>query len=195
MDHPGDAPRAVPGQALVQADDVHVVEEVQHQSDSHVQRDAEEVIVRAAAVALGVRSLQPARVRLDHGVQVEVDGVCPDRLVFVEAYARQGALKGAQLKKISQDVLKLSMLRRTLSTVGLRTVIVLASSEADRSIRGWVRHAADVLDVEFLVVDLDEPLRGRIVSAQAGQVMVNVSAFDQTQQELAEAVAPDIAGS
>lgn len=192
MDHLGDAPGAEPLHERVQADAGQVVEAVRHQSDSRVQRDAEEVVLRAAAAALGVRSLQPARVRLADGVHIEVDGVCPDRLVFAEAYARQGRLKDAQLEKISQDVLKLSLLRRTLAADDVRAVIVLASSEAERSIRGWVRHAADVLDVAFLVVALDESLRTRITDAQRGQLMVTIPE-DLTQREAHEREAPDTA--
>jgi hypothetical protein len=35
---------------------------------------------------------------------VAVDARSPDNSVFVEAYARQSSLKGAQLKKIGQDI-------------------------------------------------------------------------------------------
>ena len=135
-----------------------------HHSDSRVQRDAEAVILQLAAHKLGVPEL------------LQVDGVSPDQTVYAEAYARQGALKGAQLKKISQDVLKLSLIRRTDPRPELRTVIVLASQEADQSIRGWLRHGADVLGVDFLVVELDQDWRSRITAAQTTQLMVNVPA-------------------
>ncbi len=76
-----------------------MVERGTHLSDSGVQRDAEDVILQQAAAALGVRLLAPTNHQLPDGVHVEIDGVSPDRQVFVEAYARQGRLKGAQLKK------------------------------------------------------------------------------------------------
>ncbi len=95
----------------------------------------------------------------------------------MEAYARQGRLKGAQLKKIGQDILKLSLIRRTCGTE-VRTVIVLASPEAEQSIRGWLRYAADVFGVELLVVEIEEVWRERIRAAQAKQLMVNIPAGD-----------------
>lgn len=147
-----------------------------HRSDSRVQRDAETVILELACQALGVPELRPGRYVLADGVQVQVDGVSPDRTVYAEAYARQGPLRGAQLKKISRDVLKLSLIRRTDPRPDLRTVIVLASQEADQSIRGWLRHGADVLGVDFLVIELDQDWRSRITAAQTTQLMVNLPA-------------------
>lgn len=154
-----------------------MVERGTHLSDSGVQRDAEDVILQQAAAALGVRLLAPTNHQLPDGVHVEIDGVSPDRQVFVEAYARQGRLKGAQLKKVGQDILKLSLIRRTCGTE-VRTVIVLASPEAEQSIRGWLRYAADVFGVELLVVEIEEVWRERIRAAQAKQLMVNISAGD-----------------
>ena len=97
-----------------------------HQSDAGVQRDAEAVILALAARALGVPRLEPGQYALAEGVTVSVDGVSADRTVYAEVYARQGPLKGAQLKEISQDVLKLSLIRRVDAAPDLRTVVVLA---------------------------------------------------------------------
>jgi hypothetical protein len=146
-------------------------------SDSAVQREAEPIILARAAALLGVRSLAPGRFPLANGVEVHVDGVSPDGRVFIEAYARQGPLKGAQLKKIGQDILKLSLVRRTAETE-VRTVIVLASEEAKQSIRGWLRHATEVLGIEIVVVEISDALRAGIKAAQARQVMVNVAIGD-----------------
>jgi len=65
---------------------------------------------------------------------------------------------------------------RTDPRPDLRTVIVLASLEADQSIRGWLRHGADVLGVDFLVIELDQDWRSRITAAQTTQLMVNLPA-------------------
>lgn len=106
-------------------------------------------------------------------MHIELDAISFDGTVVVEAYARQGALKGAQLKKVAQDVLKLALLERAGGHVQ-RRVIVFASVEAEQSVGGWVRLAADHFGVEFLVVEIPEALRGLILSAQGRQVMVNV---------------------
>jgi len=63
-----------------------------HRSYSRVQRDAEAVILGLACQALGVPELRPGRYVLADGVQVQVDGVSPDRTVYAEAYGPSGGL-------------------------------------------------------------------------------------------------------
>lgn len=150
-----------------------MTERATYLSSSRVQQDAESVILDAASELLGCGPLTPRRVTLSNGVHVEVDGVSADEGVFAEAYARQGALRGAQLKKIAQDILKLAMARRVRGEVDV--VIVFASQEAHDSIRGWLRHAADSFGVRLLVVDIAEEWREKIRKAQRGQIMVNLN--------------------
>ena len=83
-------------------------------------------------------------------------------------------MKGAQVKKISQDVLKLALLKRDARLQHSRALVAFASEEAHASITGWIRSAAEQFGVELLVVDIPESLRDEIVSAQARQMMVNV---------------------
>lgn len=97
-----------------------------HQGDSYEQRSAEPLIRRAVSVAVGVE-LAPRSLRLDGGARVDVDGVAPDESVFVEIFAHQGRLKGAQFHKVARDALKL--------ITGIAT--------AERTMRGWLhRHDA-----------------------------------------------------
>lgn len=51
--------------------------------------------------------LTPRSLRLGGGARVDVDGVAPDESVFVEIFAHQGRLKGAQFHKVARDALKL----------------------------------------------------------------------------------------
>jgi len=91
----------------------------EHLSDSSVQRRAEATFIAALADSLGLVLLaSPGRISLAGDVWVEVDARSPDSSVFVEAYARQGSLKGAQVKK--QDILKLALLQREATFVGTR---------------------------------------------------------------------------
>lgn len=161
----------------------------EHLSDSSVQRLAEATIIAALAHSIGLELLaNPGRITLAGDVWVEVDARSPDSSVFVEAYARQGSLKGAQLKKIGQDILKLALLQREASFADTRAIIAFASDEARDSVRGWLRRAADAFGVELLVVPISEDLRNEILSAQRRQVMVNV---DVTLADVAEDVQPD----
>ncbi|SIM54915.1 hypothetical protein [Micromonospora cremea] len=150
-------------------------EEAPHQSDSQTQRRAEEEIVAGLAASLGVVLTKPARIALSGGVFVEVDAATPDMGVVVEAYARQGRLKGAQPKKIAQDVLKLALLKREPGWEGTRTIIAFASHDARDSISGWLARAAAEFGVELFVVEIPEALRARILNTQRHQVMVNAN--------------------
>ncbi|MGX1596143.1 hypothetical protein ACWIDS_03575 [Dietzia maris] len=158
-----------------------------HQSDSAVQREAETAIVAALAAKLGVDLVGGGILSLSGGARISLDARSEDGKVAVEAYARQGTLKGGQLKKIAQDVLKLALLRREPGYTEVRPIIVFASEEARSSITGWVKHAAGVFGVELHVVDIDPGLREAIIATQLRQKMVNVdmsaAADDLTVQE------------
>ena len=158
-----------------------------HQSDSAVQREAETAIIDALAAKLGVALATGGTLSLDEGVRIHLDARSENGKVAVEAYARQGTLKGGQLKKIAQDVLKLALLRREPGYTDVRPIIVFASEEARSSITGWVKHAAGVFGVELHVVDIDPGLREAIIATQLRQKMVNVdmsaAADDLTIQE------------
>lgn len=157
-----------------------------HPSDSAVQQQAEACIIASLADTLGLYPVPaPGRITLPGGVWVEVDACCRDNSVFVEAYARQGPLKGAQLKKIAQDILKLALLKREATFADSRAIIAFASHEARDSVRGWLRRAAETFGVELLVVPISENLRDKIVSAQKRQEMVNV---DVSHADIAEDV-------
>ncbi len=147
-----------------------------HPSSSAVQLEAEVSIVAAASTTLSadlVRERDITSIPVGAGAHVEVDGATRDRSVVVEAYARQGKLKGAQLKKIAQDVLKLAVIKDELGRAGTRAVIAFADESARQSTGGWVREAADRFGVELLTVEVSAELRQKILAAQRRQVMVN----------------------
>lgn len=169
-----------------------------HASDSTVQAEAEAVIIDAfAADQQVVLERRPSRLPVGEGVWVEVDARSEDPPVFVEAYARQGRLKGAQLKKVAQDILKLALLRRQSAHAEARAVVVFASVEAERSVTGWLRQAAATFEVELCVVDIPEQDRQRILAAQERQKMTNLemSASDLAEDLAVPPVGRDEAGA
>lgn len=143
-----------------------------HRSSSREQQEAEPLILAWVAAELGV-PLAPTRVELRGGSSVEVDGVDDARSVFVEVYARQGTLKGGQVKKVAQDLLKLALLGKNRPDA--RLILVLASAEAALTVRGrkWLAEAVEEFGVEVLVADLDDGVRDRLRAAQTRQIMVN----------------------
>jgi uracil-DNA glycosylase len=144
-----------------------------HASDSSEQQQAEELIVAAAAQHYGA-PLKPAQVNLRGGSFVKVDGVNLETLrpIFVEAFARQGILKGGQLHKLQGDVLKLALLAK--HHPGAQLAIAVADQRvAQRLASGWLGEAIRGFSIEVIVADLPDDLRKTIRDAQLRQTMVN----------------------
>jgi hypothetical protein len=82
-----------------------------HRSDSLAQRVAEPLILAGIAKSVG-RDLSPKSLKLPNGARVDVDGVDSAESVFVEVFAKQGRLRGAQFHKVARDALKLITLTK-----------------------------------------------------------------------------------
>jgi len=138
-----------------------------HPSHSQAQLDAEPLMIAAVGETIGV-TLSKKRLALGE-VFCEVDGVSGDEGVLVEAFAHQGAMKGGQLKKVSEDSLKLVTLARTRP--GARMIIAFADEQAAKSFMGrsWKAEALRLWDIEILVVELNADTRGGIRAAQVKQ--------------------------
>ena len=147
----------------------------EHLSSSVIQTMAEKKIVAAVAAGRGIKLIcKPGKITLAGGVNIEVDAATADESVVVEAYARQGKLKGAQPKKIAQDILKLALLKREAGRERTEAIVAFASQQARDSISGWLRQAAETFDVQLEVVDIPQDLRDQILQAPSRQVMVNL---------------------
>jgi len=115
-----------------------------------------------------------ARTTLPNGARIDVDGYRPDPLTYAEVFARQGKLKGGQIQKVAQDVLKLVTVRKLLApNAQLYVVFADKSAAAIPNGRGWLAEAARAWDVKPLVVRLDTKLRGELNKAQDRQRMIN----------------------
>lgn len=143
-----------------------------HRSDSLAQREVEQLIRVGVAELVGL-PLAPRSFELPNGSRVDVDGADANGEVFVEIFARQGRLKGAQFHKVARDALKLITL--TKDWEGVRRIIAFGDGEAAACVRGssWLSEALTSWNVEVVVVDLDQTVRDGIQAAQARQVMIN----------------------
>lgn len=148
-----------------------------HRSDSLAQREAEPLIRAGVEKLVGV-TLSPKSFELPNGSRVDVDGADDNGVVFVEIFARQGGLKGAQFHKVARDALKLITL--TKNREGARRIIAFGDEEAAACVSGrsWLAEALTSWNVEVMVVDLDPAVRDGVRAAQARQVMVNASGAD-----------------
>jgi hypothetical protein len=122
------------------------------------------------AIAKTIRvPLAKKRLPVAADVYCEVDGVSPDERVLVEAFAHQGTMRGAQLKKVSEDALKLVSLAK--GRTDTRLIIAFADELAAKSFLGssWKAEALRIWDVEVLVVELHGNVRAGIRDAQVRQ--------------------------
>lgn len=143
-------------------------------SDSTVQRLAEAAILEAFARQREETLVEPVPTISLGTTRLHPDAVTLRERYVVEAFARQGALKPGQKKKVAQDILKLALLRQTEGWTDAKPVIAFADEAALASVTGWLREAAAQFKVELVCVEIDEDLREGIRHAQARQVMVNV---------------------
>lgn len=98
--------------------------------DASVQTTAE-IALRAEASRLLGADLTARRLTLPGENHVAVDGVADDPRILCEIFARVGTLKGGQVKKIAEDLLKLVTVRRLLPEwADARIVRAFASEEA-----------------------------------------------------------------
>lgn len=139
-----------------------------HASDSAVQLAAEPLMVQAVAAKIGV-PLAKTRLPIGDGVECEVDGASADRTVLVEAFAHQGAMRGAQIKKVSEDAFKLVTLAK--GHTDMKLILAFADELAARSVlgRSWKAEALRLWGVEVLVVELPDDVRVGIHEAQVRQ--------------------------
>ncbi len=133
-------------------------------ADSPVQREAETTIIGLASKLLHVE-LSERTVRLPGGSLVEIDGATKDLSVLVQAFARQGPMKGGQKRKVALDVLKLITVRKHHPDANV--CLAFCDESARESITGWAAEAIDIWDVKTFVVPLDEDLRNRLLRSQA----------------------------
>ena len=141
-----------------------------HPSDSAVQRRAEGLILAELSSRFGVVLEQ--RVELELGdASVEVDGVDKDQSYFVEVFSRVGTLKGGQVKKVSEDALKLMAVGENRPNSKL--VLAFASHEAADSIRGWRSAVISALDIQIEIVELGPGEQAKIEAVQIKQRMEN----------------------
>lgn len=143
-----------------------------HKSDSSEQREAEAYILESLEADLPAKFDPTARLPID--ARVQPDAIDPARKIIVEVYSRVGPVKGAQLHKIKGDILKLALIGQQAGSEW-RRILCFASEEAAAYVarQSWIAAAVRHFGIEVLVVPLSDEHRGRVMSAQDRQRMVN----------------------
>jgi hypothetical protein len=141
-----------------------------HKSNSTEQQFAECCMLRAIETKLGLRFVVGATL----GIGVQPDGIDPEKQVVVEAYARVGELKGAQLHKVKADILKLAYIEKRLGP-GWRKIMCFGSAEAAAFLLGasWAAQAARAFGIVVHIEPLPTEQAQAVRAAQERQRMVN----------------------
>lgn len=140
-----------------------------HPSDSAAQRDAEDVILAAIAEQIGVE-LSRTSIPTGNGGRVEIDGASEDHSALVEVYARQGALAGAQPKKLATDALKLTWIGKEVQAK--RLILAVADERVESYLRrpsAWLTQALIDLGVEVIRVEVGATISENLQRAQRSQ--------------------------
>jgi hypothetical protein len=125
-------------------------------------------MVVALAGKLGVE-LAPRRLVLPNGSRMEIDGATEDWTILAEAWAHQGAPRGAQVHKVARDALKLVVASRVLE--GPRLILLFSDEAAAAPFRGasWIATALREFAIEVQVVPLPVDIREAVHLAQRRQ--------------------------
>lgn len=140
-----------------------------HPSLSEVQQEAETVALELLRRRDGYKTLAAREVPVG-SARCKPDGVNSSGSRIVEIYARVGQLKGAQSKKVATDILKFAAIRQQPGFTGSRCEIWFVDKTAKESVKGWMKEAASIFEVDLKVLpDFPEELRGRLLKAQERQ--------------------------
>lgn len=138
--------------------------------DSAEQRAAESTMLELLGRELGV-TFAKHRLVSDGGAAVEVDGVCLQPPILVEAFAHQGGLRVGQKHKVTNDAFKLAWAGTTLLP-GARKILLFsdeAAASGFRSTRSWAATAIAHFGLEIRVVTLPSEVRESVRRAQKRQ--------------------------
>ncbi len=106
---------------------------------------------------------------------IQPDFYSGEKRIIGEIFAHIGKPKKAQDNKISNDILKMLLLEK-ISGVPYRKIIVVCDKEEEKKLCGLSALGESIrqFGIEVLYVEIDEALRGEILSAQERQKMTNV---------------------
>ncbi len=138
--------------------------------DSAEQRAAERVLIETLGADLGV-VFGKSRRRTAEGATAELDGVCEEPPILVEAWAHQGPPRSAQKHKVMTDTLKLVWAESVFFPAGARKILAFADEEAAAHFRrgSWMAAAIAHFGIEVRVVPLPDEQRAQIRTAQERQ--------------------------
>ena len=144
-----------------------------HPSTSSAQQLAEAELVQGLARELDV-SLSRKTLPLSDEATVKLDGYSEVDRVLCEAFARLRSPKAGQKRKLSTDILKLTLAGRVLEG-SWRKVIVVACPEVHAWLTGrsWQALAAREFNIEVRIVPLSDETACAVRKAQGQQAMVN----------------------
>jgi hypothetical protein len=145
-------------------------------SSSQEQQDAEAHIARLVEAWLGFSLEKNTKVFLSDGVYIEPDMYSEKEKVICEIYAHIGNLKVGQQHKISQDILKMLLLEKSMG-VTYRKILVVVDDRVKKYLQGksFIAESIRQFGIEVKQIFLSEEMYESIFKAQSRQVMINAN--------------------
>jgi hypothetical protein len=94
---------------------------------------------------------------LNDEVEIQIDAYNKKEHEYYEIYSKQGKIKPGQQRKISQDILKLLLLRQYMPNV--KTGFVYASTKVHKYLTGknWLSRAIEIFKIELINLETKLP--------------------------------------
>ena len=150
-----------------------------HQSSSHIQAQAEEVIFSQIEKLFNICFEKTKKYILqitDNAfTYMQPDFYSEEHLIVGEIFAHIGKPKKAQDNKVANDILKMLLLEKTTGKQYRKLIVVCDTSEK-KKLEGKSVLAESIrqFGIEILCVEIDSDMKQQIIDAQELQKMTNV---------------------
>lgn len=148
-----------------------------HKSSSHVQMQAEEMIVHNVECILDMKLEKNKKIYLADNVftYIQPDFYSEENNIIGEIFAHIGKPKKAQDNKIANDILKMLLLEK-ITGKQFKKIICVCDELEKNKLQGQSVLAESIrqFGIEIMYVELEENMRNQIIEAQEWQKMTNI---------------------
>ena len=147
-----------------------------HKSSSHIQIQAENILLAKVESMLNIKLEKNKRIYLADNkyTYIQPDFYSSKIGIIGEIFAHIGKPKKAQDNKIANDILKMLLLDK-ISGKQHRKILVVCDADEKKKLEGKSALAESIrqFGIEILMVDIDETMHKQLLDAQTRQKMVN----------------------
>lgn len=147
-----------------------------HPSSSHVQLEAESLLVQNTAKLLNIQLERNPKLYLDESrtIYMQPDFYSSEHCIVGEIFAHIGRPKKAQDNKIANDILKMLLLDKIKDKVHKKYIVVCDPEEKEKlEGKSVLAESIRQFGVEILCINIDDKTRRKLLHAQGLQKMTN----------------------